>query len=104
HDLHRFLAGPGDLDFVASRAQQRRRGSLDRGFVIDEQNPGQARHYDVVTAAVSRCFAGMIIVNCAPPSAQFSVHTRSRSAETMPCTIARSMPMPGTRRLASAPR
>ena len=48
--------------------------------------------------------AGTTIVNCAPPSGQFSAQTRPCSTASSPRAIERPMPVPDDGSVAAAPR
>ena len=92
---HGGHAGPGHVDLVAGRAQQRPDRALDCHFVVDEQDARWPIHFTS---------AGTTIVNRAPPSAQFSAEIRPPTTASTPCAIARPIPVPDRRDLASAPR
>ena len=104
--VERLCAGAGDVHLVSARAQQRPDGALNRR---PRRRRAGCEGDGVIDAAelggsASSTATGTAIVNCAPPSGQFSAQTRPCSAASSPRTIHRPMPVPEARVFAAAPR
>jgi len=93
----RLGSSAGNLHVVSAGSQQRPHGALDRCLVVHEQNAATHAHDAADSSPAGAATRGNAIVNCAPPSAQFSTQIRPWAARTSPFAIQRPMPVPDAR-------